>query len=312
MKKLIYFAIVAATALFMSSCQPEVMKGPGAWTAISAQDLKLVVDGQYSDEECTQAKADGNYIKYHMDPAVPVQVYNIKRDGSKRILATGSAGSFRVQPGLGADPVQKIYMQAINQDASIVVNETTVTVNVPTVLAPEVEILTGPKGTQAWTYYPIGGATWGNCGYIGVGGQANVAAGEIPGQWWGCVPEDLEDSQIKHTGGIAYGYGSSDAYMEFYDDGDCISYDKDGKIIASGSYNLKNYDATAAKDGYLYGKLVTDNAPVLYPFAVNTGGQKVNEFEVIYINNEFMSLIYQQGNSTWNWGESTWWRFKHK
>ena len=45
--------------------------------------------------------------------------------------------------------------------------------------------------------------------------QANVAAGEIPGFWWGCEPEQLETEQIQHTGGTAYGYGDPNAYMIF-------------------------------------------------------------------------------------------------
>ena len=315
MKNIFYFAIVAMAGLLLVSCEPMLIEGPKADAPIVASDLQsaFVVDGQFADAACTIPQADGNYIKYHTSPATTVQIFNYKADGSKNILTTGASGVFNITPRRGQDPLQNYTVATINQDASIVSFDTSINVYVPADLAPEVKVLTGESGAKAWKWYtlPSAGvdACWGNCGYIGVAGQANVAAGEIPGCWWGCPPADLEDSQIQHAGGVAYGYGDDNAYMVFNEDGDCISYKADGTQIAKGSYTLKDYDPSG--ENYLYGTLVTTDAPILMPFQINTNGKRVNEFEVIYIDPNMMSLIYKGDNEEWGWGEATWWRFKN-
>jgi len=315
MKKSLYFAIAAVAALMLASCEPVVIQGPKADSPVGASELQssFRIDGQYADAACTQAKEDGNYIKYHTSPATTVQVYNYKADGSKNILATGASGVFNITPRRGADSNQPFSVATINQDASIVSFDSSVNVYVPADLDPAVKVLTGETGVKAWKWYtlPSAGvdACWGNCGYIGVAGQANVAAGEIPGCWWGAAPSQLETEQIAHTGGTVYGYGDDNAYMVFNEDGECISYKADGSQIAKGSYSLNNYDPSG--ENYLYGTLVTDGAPILMPFKINSGGQRVNEFEVIYIDPNMMSLIYKGDNAEWGWGEATWWRFKN-
>ncbi len=314
MKKIIYFALAAIAGLTLASCEPELIKGPETAASIAATELQtaFVVDGQFADEACTQAQTDGNYIKYHTSPARTVQVYNLKADGSKNLLATGATGVFNITPKRGADTNQPYTVATVNQDASVVSFETSVNVYVPADLAPEVKVLTGESGAKAWKWYTIDGACWGNAGYIGAAGHgANVAAGEIPGKWWGCTPEDLEDSQIAHTGGTVYGYGDSNAYMVFNEDGECISYKSDGSVIAKGGYKLTDYDP-ACSDGYLYGHLTTTDAPILMPFAINTDGTRVNDFEVVYVDENLLSLICNShGHDAWAWGECTWWRFKN-
>ena len=311
MKKIIYFAMAALAGALLYSCEPVLIEGPKADSPMAAGELQTAfhIDGQYKDAACTEAQADGNYIKFHTTPATTVQIYNYKSDGSKNILTTGASGVFNITPRRGQDPNQLFTVATINQDASVVSFESSVNVYVPADLDPAVKVLTCESGAKAWKWYTLNGSCWGNCGYIGVAGQANVAAGEIPGYWWGCVPEDLETEQIAHTGGTVYGYGDSNAYMVFNEDGDCISYKADGTQIAKGSYALQNYDPSG--ENYLYGTLVTTDAPIMMPFKINSGGQRVNEFEVIYIDPNMMSLIYKGDNAEWGWGEATWWRFKN-
>jgi hypothetical protein len=182
-------------------------------------------------------------------------------------------------------------------------------VYVPADLAPEVKVLTGESGAKAWKWYTIDGAAWGNCGYIGVAGQADVANGEIPGYWWGCTPAELETEQLAHAGNTVYGYGDDNAYMVFDEDGALTAYKADGTQIVKGTYALNDYDPSG--ENYLYGTLVTTDAPVLFPFRVNAGGVRVNEFEVVYIDPNQMTLIDRNGNDEWGWSESTWWRFKN-
>ena len=315
MKKLFYISFAALAGILVASCQPQVLSTPAAFSpkTTSATELSAayVVDGQFAEVECTTPKEDGNYIKFHTTPSQTVQIYNLKADGSKNILITAASGVFNITPKRGAPSEQTYYVSTVNQDATIVACEKNVTVYVPADLAPEVKVLTGESGQKAWKWYTIDGAAWGNCGYIGVGGQADVASGAVPGFWWGCVPEDLETEQIQHTGGTVYGYGDSNAYMVFNEDGECISYKADGTQIAKGTYKLNDYDPTPSDDKYLYGTLVTTDAPILMPFRINTQGTRVNEFEVVYIDANMMTLIDKAGNSEWGWGESTWWRFKN-
>ncbi|MBR5019295.1 MAG: hypothetical protein IKX53_06630 [Bacteroidales bacterium] len=316
MKNIFSFAIAAMAGLLLVSCEPVLIEGPKADAPISVSELQsaFVIDGQYEDAACTVPQSNGNYIKYHTSPARTVQVYNFKADGSKNILATGASGVFLIKPRRGADSNQPFAVATINQDASIISFESMVNVHVPADLDPAVKVLTGESGAKAWKWYtlPSAGvdACWGNCGYIGVGGQANVAAGEVPGCWWGAAPSQLETEQIAHTGGTIYGYGDDNAYMVFNEDMECISYKADGSVIAKGSYSLNDYDPECS-NGYLYGKLVTEGAPILMPFRINSGGTRVNEFEVIYIDPNMMTLIDRNGNEEWGWSESTWWRFKN-
>ena len=311
MKKILYFAMIALAGALVVSCEPTLIKGPTADDPIAASELQssFVIDGQFTDAACTNPAGDGNYIKFHTDPAITVQVYNTKADGSKNLLATGASGVFNITPRRGADTNQPFSVAAINQDASVVSFDSSVNVYVPADLAPEVKVLTGESGIKAWKWYTIGTSCWGNCGYIGVAGQADVANGEIPGYWWGCTPEQLETEQLAHTGGTVYGYGDENAYMIFNEDGECISYKADGTQIAKGSYSLNDYDPSG--ENYLYGTLVTEGAPIMMPFKINSGGNRVNEFEVVYIDPNQMTLIYKGDNEEWGWGEATWWRFKN-
>ena len=91
--------------------------------------------------------------------------------------------------------------------------------------------------------------------------------------------------------------------MVFNEDMECISYKADGTQIAKGSYSLNNYDPDCS-DGYLYGTLVTTDAPILFPFIVNTGGKRANEFDVIYVDPNNLSLVCANGNEAWSWGQA--------
>ncbi len=174
---------------------------------------------------------------------------------------------------------------------------------------PGLGILAG-DGSKVWKWSVLDGQCWGNAGYIGSSTGYDVAAGEIPGKWWGSPPDELETYNISHSGHVAYGYGDSDAYMVFSQNGECISYKSDGTPIASGAFMLDDYDP-GCSDGYLYGRLKTIGAPILFPFAANTLGKKVNDFEVVYIDADNLTLINNYQNCIpESWGECTWWRFK--
>ena len=308
MKKVLYFAIAAVSGLLLASCQPQVLVGPNADGPVAANDLQsaFVIDGQFADAACTVPQTDGNFIKYHTSPARTVQISTTKADGSKNILVTGASGVFNITPRRGADSNQPFTVSTINQDASVVSFDSSVNVFVPGDLAPEVKVLTGESGSKAWKWYAVNGACWGNAGYNA--GKA-ASATDIPGMWWGCTPDQLETDQVAHSGGTVYGYGDPDAYMVFNEDGECISYKADGTQIAKGSYTFENYDPTGAGPGYGYGTIVTTDAPILFPFDINTQGSRTNEFQVVYVDPNVLAMNSDKGQG--DWGECTWWRFKN-
>jgi len=308
MKKILYFAIAAVTGLVLASCQPTVLESPKADSPIAANTLQsaFVIDGQYADAACTVPQADGNYIKYHTSPARTVQISTVKADGSKNVLVTGAAGVFNITPRRGQDSNQPFTVSTINQDASVVSFDSSVNVYVPADLAPEVKVLTGESGSKAWKWYAVDGACWGNAGW-----NAGKAASptDIPGKWWGCTPEQLETEQVQHAGGTVYGYGDENAYMIFNEDGECISYKADGTQIAKGSYTFKDYTPDGSGPGYGYGTIETTDAPILFPFDINTEGKRTNAFHVAYVDPNVLALISDKGAG--DWGECTWWRFKN-
>ena len=318
MKKIFFAAIIAVSGLFFAACQPQVIEGPkaGASAEASALQSSFVIDGQYADEACSVAQADGNYIKYHTSPAYTVQVYNYKADGSKNLLATGASGVFNITPKRGNPSTQSFTVATINPDASVVSFESTVDVYVPSDLDPGVKLLSGDTGFKAWKWYSIDGACWGNGGYIGDPGHgANVAAGEVPGKWWGCAPAvddgDVDGTfldQLQHSGNTNYGDVYVDSYMIFDEDGNIVSYKPDGTVIRKGSYTLTGLDQSG--DVYPYATLTTSAPAILFPFAINTGGTAVSEFEVAYIDDNLLTLISNYSElAAWAWGECTWWRF---
>lgn len=309
MKKLVYFAIAAVAGMSFVACEPVLIKGPEASKAVAASDIQsaFVIDGQYADAACTQAQADGNFIKYHTSPARTVQISNLKADGSKNLLATGASGVFNITPRRGQDSNQYFTVSTINPDATIVSFDSNVNVYVPADLAPEVKVLTGESGVKAWKWYAVDGACWGNAGW-----NAGKAASptDLPGKWWGCTPDQLETEQVQHSGGVVYGYGSDDAYMVFNSiDGTVTSYKADGTPIASSPYEVNDFQMNP--EVYSKGTINTpgETSGILFPFAINTGGAINTTYEIMWLDGTMLSLVGNYAGSG-DWGECTWWRFK--
>jgi len=320
MKKFLFAIFITATGLLFSACQPVVIDGPKASAPVAASDLQksFIIDGQFADEGCTIPQTDGNYIKYYTTPAVTVQISYTKADGSKTVLTTGASGVFNITPKRGNPSTQSFTVTTINQDASRVSFESSVNVYVPSELEPGVKLLAGDSGFKAWKWYDIDDACWGNCGYIGEPGHgAKVAAGEIPGKWWGCrAAKDDNDvdgtllDQLAHSGGTNYGDVYVNSYMVFDEDGNIVSYKPDGTQIRKGSYAITGLDRSG--DTYPYATLTTSDPAILFPFAINTGGNTMTTFEVAYIDDNLLTLIGNySGAASWSWSEATWWRFKN-
>jgi len=167
----------------------------------------------------------------------------------------------------------------------------------------------GFKDGKEWTWDPsVTGAVWGNMGYCGGAGSKVGTNGE--GQWWGVTSTDEFNGQLQHTeGGANLGDGDLDAYMTFGTDGMLTSYSAAGTEIKKSLYEFK-----PVKDNdWKVADLVTTS--ILWPYEINSGGNIPGTYEVVYMTNDKMTLVYPDGGAyegLGSWGEASFWHFKAK
>ena len=172
---------------------------------------------------------------------------------------------------------------------------------------------------KAWTWNtecPNGGVVWGNMGYSG---DSGVDAYTGSSKWWGVVGEFDSDagsgfsSQTGHRGGDAItGDESMDAYM-IWKDGEITSYNAAGQAIRNGSYAFETVEGNSWKVANL--NIESSNGAILWPYEINSGGNMPSTYEVCYMTNDAMTLVYPAGgdfSALGNWGEATFWQFKAK
>ncbi|MBR1521332.1 MAG: hypothetical protein IJ635_08860 [Bacteroidaceae bacterium] len=167
------------------------------------------------------------------------------------------------------------------------------------------------EGT-AWTWNtdcPNGGVVWGNMGYCG-GNGADVYTGN--GKWWGVTSEEEFMGQLGHSNtGVATGEESMDAYMLFKPSGDLLKYDATGNLLNTGSFK---FDTSVANE-WKVANLETSAGAILWPFEINSGGNRPTTFEVVYLSGSAMTLVYPDGGAfdgLGAWGEASFWQFKKK
>ena len=308
MKKINYFALMVAAGLSLAACDPVLIDGPEPWVASTSEEVLAGLTFTQTDAEGKPA-ADGNYIHYNSTKGI-VQWYNFKND-AENILTSGASGVIVLIPKRGQDPKQTIYGRIQNADGTQTKIEKTFNVFVPGDLDPEYKLLLGEDGKKSWTWHYGDGATcWGNAGNSGNG--AGYTPTDIDGKWWGPDnPEALMDQLSHSVGGVATGAEDSGAYMTFDEDGNIVAYKADGSVIYSSTYSIEGYDASRAS-GWEIGKLKTADPAVLFPFSINEGGKYVTEFDLMYLDANYMSLVYTKGNGAGSWGEITFWMFKNK
>lgn len=301
---------MAIAAMAFASCEPEILSGGVPGDNVTAEQVQnwFVIDGQFADAACTQPASDGNFIKFHTSPAVTVSISNTAPDGTKNILYTGASGVFNITPKRGNPNEQPFLVEAINPDASIVSFSSKVNVFVPSELAPELQLLLG-DGRKTWMWDCVNATCWGNAGNSGAGSA--FTAKTVDGKWWGVETAEALLDQLDHSGGVETGAENSGAYMVFDEDGNIGSFKADGSPIVSGTYKVADYDADRAS-GWELGKLQTSVPAVLFPYSINEGGKAVSEFDLMYLDRNYMTLVYTKGNGAGSWGEITYWCFKNK
>ncbi len=308
MKKTIL--LFAVTLGMLTACDPIKEEGT---MQIGSFTSSTLLDGaefsQYADKACTTPQTDGNWIKYNVPNASSVYIYYVKADGSEFKLSNGSAGGvFNFVPKRGSDPNQTVYFKYINANGEEIIASKDFVVQVASELAPEVRIIASNEyGQKVWKWDPdITGAVWGNMGYCGGSGADVGTIGN--GQWWGVTSTEEFNGQLAHTeDGTNHGDGDLNAYMVFTEDGLINSYDANGTVIRSGSYEIKNYNANGE---WKVGDLVTN--AILWPYEINSNGNIPGTYEICYLTSDKMTLVYpDKGDygSLGNWGEATFWHF---
>lgn len=310
MKNISYFALAAAALL----CACEPVEEGGSFDPVKVDASVMNADSfitfSQADADGNPA-ADGNYITYTTNPATTVTVLT-KKDETESILAVGPTGSFKLAPGRGSDPNQVIYIRTANSDRTYTETTRTVNVYVKQDLDPEYKLLLGEAGRKAWAFaYDGENEVWGNAGNSGNGAGFNAVA--VDGKWWGVKTSEEFEGQMAHALGDE-ALGAKDAApgstMTFDEDYNIITADADGNVYRKAAYSIENYDPSReSTGGWQIATLKTSVPAVLWPYSINENGAQVNEFDVMYLDGNHMTLVYTKGNGAGSWGEISYWRF---
>jgi hypothetical protein len=312
MKKQILI-MVAALGL-LTACDPskDSIGMPGNSSLSGDQLASGFTTKQFSDETYTSEAADGNYFQFFTSPSRVVTIYQLDEEGNRNVLASGKAnGTFKIVPKRGNPTEQTYYIETRDFNGNTITANKTASVYVPQELEPAVRWLASDAyGSKTW-HWDLSfreGPVWGNLGY---------AAGDdwTSGIWWGATPEELT-GQLQHSDtGVATGEESSSATMVIYDDGNIACFDAGGNQIRKGKYSVEDFQlerhipsVDGSQANWAYGKLKTTEGAILFPFQINSGGNKPTEFEIIDIDANHLRLIYAPAG-TGSWSEATWWAF---
>ena len=312
MKKILFMSLLAGS-FALTACNPAEEKVDNAKVYSSAEDiLNGISFTQYADEAYTQPAADGNYIFYQTNPGRSIQVYTFRSDGSMNLMASGASGKFSLKPGRGSDPNQTVYIRSLNYDGTLTETSTTLNVFVQQELDPEIRFIASDAyGSKVWKWNTNApdGVVWGNMGYCGGAGADVALSGN--GKWWGVTSEAEFEDQTQHASDGLIGDHSMDATMVIADDGTIKCFDANGTQIRKGTYTIKDWnpnDPTAWK----VGTLETSAGAILWPYEINSGGNKPTKFDICYLTSDRMVLVYPDGGDfggLGNWGEATFWQF---
>ena len=167
------------------------------------------------------------------------------------------------------------------------------------------------SGSKSWTWdTSVSGTAWGNMGYCGGNGSVVGTTGE--GQWWGISTSEEFNDMLHHTDdGVNHGDGDLNAYMTFSNDGKIVSYNANGTAIRNGSFDV----IPVSGNNWRVADLQTTAGAILWPYEMNSGGNMPKTFEMVYLTDEKMTLVYPDGGNfsgLGNWGEATYWHFKSK
>lgn len=156
---------------------------------------------------------------------------------------------------------------------------------------------------------------WGNMGYCG--GDGSLVFTKQEGKWWGIGPytDDQfgDEGQVVHAvGGKLTGDEDMNAYFTLSPAGELSKYNAKGELLNKTTWE---FDGGQAKDNWCVGHLITGENSVLWPYEINAGGKYVTDFEVVYVDENHLTLVYPKGgdfSALGGWGEASYWQFRAK
>ncbi len=163
---------------------------------------------------------------------------------------------------------------------------------------------------------------WGNMGYKSIDGS--LVYKDQAEKWWGVEGADNEAVKEAFAGQLGHsvthqltGEESLDAYFTMSEDGELKKYDGEGNLLNTTSWSFDSSKAVKNSDGttWCVGRLETGENSVLWPFEINAGGKYATEYEVVYIDDDHMVLVYPDGGAYDGLGsgaEASYWQFKAK
>ena len=171
---------------------------------------------------------------------------------------------------------------------------------------------------KAWTWNTSapGGCIWGNMAYQGT--EGSIVYTENSTKWWGVVSDTEFADQLTHSvSGALTGEESFNAYFTLAQNGDLNKYDGEGKLLNTTTWSFNTDKKTVHEDGSVWavGHLETGENSVLWPFEMNGGGKYVTDYEVVYVDDDHLTLVYPDGgnfSSFGGWYEAAYWQFKTK
>lgn len=309
MKK--YIIALPLFALMFTACDPSKTDLGSPDANYTASELENLFTVTQNDADGNPA-ADGNYFHFKTkDLARPVQIIRIM-GGAENVVASGFEGNFAIRPSRGQDPNVSYIVRVVNFDGTHVDIEKTATVFVPTEMAMWQKLLASEAGEKTWYWdtEATDGVVWGNMGYCG--GAGSEVGLNSNGKWWGVTSEADFLTQGDHTSDGFIGDEKMDSKMIFKEDGTVRCELADGTVFRNGSYEVEDFDYSDPS-AWKVGNLKTTAGAILWPFEINSGGNKPTTFEICYLTVNKMALVYPDGGAfdgLGSWGEATFWHFK--
>ena len=306
MKKL-YFAAVSVIALSMTACDPAVDEVDNNPIQLSTEQLdsRVTISQDGSSEKFTFTTSPSTYVQ-------------IRYKSDSSLLAAGTNGSFKTPVFLPGE----FFVQTLNTNGeyatvekSFNITEWEVTNELETLIGGDFD--NGKKWTWDTDLYADDkdhkNAVWGNAGYCATSETDIFDGNHFPGKWWGCTPTDVDEAssfsgQLQHSNtGVLTGEEESGAYMVF-NRNKLLKYKADGTLLNTGTFSTDSKKNVIGTD---FGYLNTSEGAILWPFKINGDGYRPTSFEIAFLSDSKLQLIYADAG-TGGWGECTWWAFKAK
>jgi len=302
---------MVAAGVAVAACDPHVAdEGSPSSQVLTEEQANEIVNIVQTDIDGELA-ADGNYFTYTTSPATIISIFTINDEGTERVLASGTSGYFSIIPSRGSSNEQTFYVRIPNPNGTMTELSKTVNVYVPSEMALDLKLVVSNSGSKVWKWDTTDGKEfWGNMGYCG-GAGSDVALNHN-GQWWGVSSTEGFADQQNHRGSdTVTGDDDTNAFMIWSEDGTIKSYDANGQLIRTGTFEIQDYDASDAS-AWKVGTLHTSAGAILWPYEINSNGNMPTEFDLCYLSADKMCLVYPDGGAfdgLGAWGEATFWHF---